>query len=99
MPKRKKYMYGDGFTIRSARYTSKASTPGTQSKRCERTHWKTSPDAMYSLARSTDFRNVAFGVRAVSFSAPSFAPCDLPTLGSARASRLSSRSSRFTARA
>ena len=45
--------YGDGFTWRSARYRSNGGTSGVKSSRCEKTTWKISPAAMYSLQRST----------------------------------------------
>ena len=41
-----------------------------QSKRWERTHWKTSPDATYSLTFATDLRKAGFEVREVSLSLP-----------------------------
>ena len=36
---RMKYMYGDGFTCRSARYTVNGSTVTSASKRCDSTTW------------------------------------------------------------
>ena len=53
-PSLRKYMYGDGFTILSARYTVKGSTEQATSRRRESTTWKMSPAAMYSLARRTE---------------------------------------------
>ena len=67
-PNRRKYIYGDGFTVRSARYRSNGATPGSKSQRCESTTWKMSPAAMYSLARRTLPRNFSFEVRGFTLS-------------------------------
>ncbi len=39
LPRRMKYMYGDGFTWRSARYTMNGSALTSASKRCDNTTW------------------------------------------------------------
>ena len=53
---RRKYMYGDGFTWRSTRYTSNGSSGPSRSKRCASTTWKMSPARMCSRAASTASR-------------------------------------------
>src|SRR5215212_4248135 len=45
--------YGDGFTRRSERYSSRALADVGRSARCERTIWKASPARMCSLACTT----------------------------------------------
>ena len=49
----KKNMYGLGLMSRSTRYTSNGSALVGISKRCDTTHWKMSPAAMYSFTLET----------------------------------------------
>src|SRR3546814_2745887 len=48
-----KYMYGDGLSARSARYTSTGRAWNGTLSRCDGTTWNTSPARMYSLHFST----------------------------------------------
>src|SRR5262249_1100725 len=57
-----KYMYGEGFTWRSTRYTSNGSTYASMSKRCASTTWKMSPARMCSRAASTAAWYSALGI-------------------------------------
>ena len=50
---RRRYMYGDGLTWRSTRYTSNGSTSPSRSNRCARMISKMSPAKMCSRAAST----------------------------------------------
>ena len=50
---RMKYMYGEGFTCRKARYTLNGSASTGVSNRRDSTTWKMSPAAMWSFAVRT----------------------------------------------
>ena len=58
-PVSKKNMYGDGFTVRSPRYTANGSSDIGAEKRCDGTIWNASPAKMYSRQRSTAASNAS----------------------------------------
>ena len=86
-------MYGDGFTVRSARYTSNGCASVSREKRCDTWIWYVSPRLMYSFARST----FAMKPSRVLFDANARSACDVRAVSygsreSGLASRLTSSS-------
>src|SRR6185312_5329631 len=74
-PRSKKYMYGDGFSARRARYTSTGRALKPMLRRCDGTTWNTSPARMYALQRSTITSNASFVNDDLKSRSSSAAPC------------------------